>query len=60
MPIPSSRKKPILTELNLQYLTNSVTTVVKIKGELVSMNGKNVKTKNFISLSSIQEKPIYF
>ena len=37
----------ILIELNLQYLTNGLTSLVKIKGELVSPNGKAVKTENF-------------
>ena len=47
IPIPSSKMQLILIELNLQYLTNGLTSLVKIKGELVSPNGKAVKTENF-------------
>ena len=42
-------------ELNLQYLTNGLTTLVKTKGALVSPNGKTVKTKKFV-LSLIPRK----
>ena len=54
------QKKVILTELNLQYLTNGLTTLVKIKGALVSPNGKTVKTKNFMLPSNTQGKPRNF
>ena len=60
VPIPSSKKQVILTELDLQYLTNGLTTLVKIKGALVSPNGKTVKTKNFMLPLNTQEKPRNF
>ena len=41
-------KQVILTELDLQYLTNGLTTLVKIKDALVSPNGKTIKTQNFM------------
>ena len=37
-----------MTEMNLQYLTRGLTTLVKIKDALVSPNSKTVKTKNLI------------
>ena len=50
IPIPPSRRKAILTELNLQYLTNDLTDLVKIKGALVSQNGKNLKKSLILPL----------
>ena len=37
-----------MTELNLEYLTNGSTILVKINGVLVSANGKTLKTENLI------------
>ena len=37
-----------MTELNLEYLTNGSTILVKINGVLVSPNGKTLKTENLI------------
>ena len=37
-----------MTELNLEYLTNGSTILVKINGALVSPNGKTLKTENLI------------
>ena len=48
MPIPSFKRQVILRELNLQYLTHGLTTLVKTKSVLVIPNGKIGKTKKLI------------
>ena len=47
MPKPSLKKQAIFMELNLQYLTNGLTTLVKTKGVVDEPNGRTVKTINF-------------
>ena len=44
-------------ELNLQYFTNGLTTLVKMKGAVDKSNGRTVKTKNFRMLLIFHEKP---
>ena len=57
IPRPSSKKHAIFMELNLQYFTNGLTTLVKTKGAVDKPNGRTVKTKNFTVLSIFHEKP---
>ena len=54
---PSSKKQAIFVELNLQYFTNGLTTLVKTKGAVDKPNGRTVKTKNFRVLLIFHEKP---
>ena len=57
MPRPSSKKQAIFMELNIQYFTNRLTTLVKTKGTVDKQNGRTVKTENFTMLSIFHEKP---
>ena len=57
IPRPSSKKQAIFMELNLQYFTNGLTTLVKTKGAADKPNGRTVKTKNFRMLLIFHEKP---
>ena len=43
-------------ELNLQYFTNGLTTLVKTKGAFDKPNGRTVKAKNFRMLLIFHEK----
>ena len=45
-----------MTELNLGYLSNGLTTLVKTNGALVNPNGKTVKTENLIIPLITQKK----
>ena len=56
IPRPSSKKQVIFMELNLQYFSNGLTTLVKTKGAVDKPNGRTVKTKNFTMLSIFHEK----
>ena len=56
IPRSSSKKQAIFIELNLQYFTNGLTTLVKAKGA-DKPNDRTVKTKNFSMLSIFHEKP---
>ena len=47
VPRSSSRKEAICMELNIQYLTNGLTAIVKTKGDVDKPNGRTVKTINF-------------
>ena len=51
------KKQAIFMELNLQYFTNGLTTLVKMKGAVDKSNGRTVKTKNFRMLLIFHEKP---
>ena len=57
IPRPSSKKQAIFMELNLQYFTNGLTTLVKMKGAVDKSNGRTVKRKNFRMLLIFHEKP---
>ena len=57
IPRPSSKKQAIFMELNLQYFTNGLTTLVKTKGAVDTPNGRTVKTKNFTMFLIFHEKP---
>ena len=57
LPRPSSKKQAIFMELNHQYFTSSLTTLVKTKGSVEKMNDRTVKTKNFRMLLYFHEKP---
>ena len=41
------KKQAIFMELNLQYFTNGLTTLVKTKGAVDKPKGRTVKTNNF-------------
>ena len=57
IPRLSSKKQAIFLELNLQYFTNGLTTLVKTKGAVDTPNGRTVKTKNFTMFLIFHEKP---
>ena len=57
IPRLSSKKQAIFLELNLQYFTNGLSTLVKTKDAADKPNGRTVKTKNFTMLLIFHEKP---